>query len=267
MAEGARGDRGSLAESEWRDVVAPQAPIRKWPRHDASLETEALKGERFAVFEENDEGWCRGKLVSDGYPGWIPSSALRASAGQPTHRVSALRTFLFPGPSIKLPPVESPPLGSRLAIRRFEGDLAETTGGHYVPARHLADLDSREADFVAVAERFVGSPYLWGGKTNAGIDCSGLVQISAAACGIPCPRDSAVQEKWFGTAAEPGVDISGLKRGDLLFWPGHVAIACGEGRMIHANAYHMAVAMEPVAEAVGRIAAAGSALRAIGRLR
>jgi hypothetical protein len=258
-------DPKRLAEAEWREVTAPQAPIRKLPRPDALLETEALMGENFAILEENGEGWCRGELVSDGYPGWIPSSALGPRINPPTHRVSALRTLLFPGPSIKLPPVESPPLGSKLAIRKFDGDLAETESGSFVPAKHVVDLDFDEDDFVAVAEKFVGSPYLWGGKTNAGIDCSGLVQVAITAFGIPCPRDSGVQEQWFGGTLELDADLPELRRGDLLFWPGHVAIVCDPARIIHANAFHMAVTIEPVEDALRRIASAGSPLRSIGR--
>jgi cell wall-associated NlpC family hydrolase len=177
--------------------------------------------------------------------------------------VAALRTLAFPGPSIKLPPVAGYSLGCRLVVTRTEGSLAVTPSG-YVPARHLAPVDTHAPDFVAVAERFVGVPYLWGGKTGLGIDCSGLVQVALTADGIACPRDSDMQERALGEAVE--ADVARLRSGDLIFWKGHVAIARDADTLVHANAFHMAVAIEPIAAAVARIAADGGAIRAIKRL-
>jgi cell wall-associated NlpC family hydrolase len=134
-----------------------------------------------------------------------------------------------------------------------------------VPSRHLAPIESAESDFVAVAERFVGVPYLWGGKTSLGLDCSGLVQVALAASGIACPRDSDMQEGALG-AALPADDIAGLRRGDLVFWKGHVAIVRDAETFVHANAFHMAVAIEPIAQALRRIAEAGSAVTGIKRI-
>ena len=182
------------------EVIEPQAPLRREPRPDASLETEALKGERVTIYDTNGEGWAWGQLAADGYVGWLPDNALAPPGAPPTHKVTALRTLVFPGPSIKLPPLEALPLGARLAIARIEDRLAVTPSGAYVPATHLAPLDRNETDFVAVAERFLGAPYLWGGKTALGLDCSGLVQVALTACGVSCPRDSDMQEAALGTA-------------------------------------------------------------------
>ncbi len=246
-----------------REVSVPQAPLRRAPSPDAPLDTEALKGERVTLYEETAEGWAWGQLDADGYVGWLPAGALRPPGPPPTHKVAALRTLVFPGPSIKLAPVEALALGSRLAVARVEAPFAITSSGAYLPESHLVPVDKHETDFVAVAERFLGAPYLWGGKTGLGIDCSGLVQVALAACGLPCPRDSDMQERALGT---PVAALSELRRGDLLFWKGHVAIARDATTLIHANAFHMAVAIEPVAAAVARIRASGSELASVKRV-
>jgi cell wall-associated NlpC family hydrolase len=252
-----------------REVRDAQAPLRREPSPDAPLDTEALHGERVTVYDENGEGWCWGQLCSDGYVGWIPANALRAPGPPPTHRVAALRTFVFPGRSIKAPPVDALSLGSRIAVRTRQrndaGDLTDLESGFCIPTRHLAPIASKEPDFVAVAERFVGVPYLWGGKTSLGIDCSGLVQIALTASGAACPRDSDMQEHALG-APLPTDDLAGLRRGDLIFWKGHVAIVRDQQLIVHANAFHMAVAVEPIGEALRRIADAGSAVTSIKRL-
>jgi cell wall-associated NlpC family hydrolase len=243
------------AEGHVYEVIEPQAPLRREPRSDAPLETEALKGERVTIYDSNGEGWAWGQLAADGYVGWLPDNALAPPRAAPTHKVTALRTLAFPGPSIKLPPLEALPLGARLVIARIEDRMAVTQSGAYVPAVHLAPLGENETDFVAVAERFLGTPYLWGGKTALGLDCSGLVQVALTACGVSCPRDSDMQEQALGTVV--AADLSAFRRGDLIFWKGHVAIVRGPGSLLHANAYHMAVAIEPIAEAVTRIRNAG----------
>ena len=254
-----------FVEGEPREVVEPQAPLRRKPTPDAPHHTVAHLGERVTVYETTDEGWAWGQLESDGYVGWLPAGALRSPGPAPTHRVVALRTLAFPGPSIKLPPLEALPLGCRLAVARIETPFALTASGGFIPARHVAPLDTSESDFVAVAERFVGAPYLWGGKTSLGLDCSGLVQVALAACGIRCPRDSDMQEKALGQPVA-AADLSDLRRGDLLFWKGHVAIVRDRATLLHANAFHMAVAAESLSEAIARIRAAGSEPTSVRRL-
>jgi cell wall-associated NlpC family hydrolase len=250
------------------EVIAPQAPVRREPWPDAPLDTEALKGERVLVHEMTAEGWCRGTLEADGYAGWLPAGALAAPGPALTHKVAVPRTLVFPAPNIKHPPIEALSLGCRLAVARIEEPFAITDAGGYLPAGHLARLDTVETDFVAVAERLLHVPYLWGGKTSFGLDCSGLVQLALNAAGQPCPRDSHLQEQALGAPLDlaDARRIASLRRGDFLFWKGHVAIARGPDTLIHANAFHMAVAIEPIAEAVARIAAAGSALTSVRRL-
>jgi cell wall-associated NlpC family hydrolase len=254
------------APRDLREVIDPQAPVRRSPSPDAPLDTEALKGERVMVEGTSPEGWCRATLEADGYAGWLPANALAAPGPAVTHKVAVPRTLVFPGPSIKLPPIEALSLGCRLAIARIEGGLAITPSGGHVAGRHLAPLDAFAPDMVAVAEEFLHVPYLWGGKTSLGLDCSGLVQIALTAGGVRCPRDSHMQEAALGVPLSPAGDLSNLRRGDLLFWKGHVAIARDSDTLIHANAHHMAVAIEPISAAVARIAAYGSEVTSVRRI-
>jgi cell wall-associated NlpC family hydrolase len=241
------------------------APLREAPASDAILLTQALKGERVTVYDRDGEGFAWGQLNDDGYVGWIPDAALAKPGAEPTHRVTALRTFAFPGPSIKLPPVATLPMGARITVTREDGTFAVTRDGWYLPRGHLGGLDANESDFVAVAERFVGTPYLWGGKSSLGIDCSGLVQISLNAAGTGCPRDSDMQQDGIGRTLD-ATEMKKLQRGDLIFWKGHVAIVRDADTIVHANAYHMATVVENTREAIARIKAAGSEVTAIKRL-
>ena len=257
---------GRYAAGQIYEVIEPQAPLRPEPRPDALLGTEALKGERVTIYDINAEGWAWGQLVDDGYVGWLPANALALAGVPPTHKVAALRTLVFPSSSIKLPPIESLPLGAQVAVARFADRTAVTTSGAFLPAVHLVPIESYEPDFVAVAERFLGAPYLWGGKTVLGIDCSGLVQVALTACGISCPRDSDMQEAALGAALDRVYGFSDLKRGDLIFWDGHVAIARDHVSLVHANAFDMAVTVEPIVDAVERIRATEGELTSIRRI-
>ena len=235
-----------------RQVVASSTPVRRHPSPDAPLDTEALMGERVTVYDEH-EGWAWGQLHSDGYVGFLPSADLGAPGPAATHKVIAIRTFVYPGANLKLPFTGHLALNTEVTVTGLDGDYARLASGSFVFAAHLTEIDTREPDFVAVAERLLGTPYLWGGRTSLGLDCSGLVQTALAAAGIQAPRDSDMQEAQLGTAVEIKPDLSGLRRGDLVFWKGHVGIMLDPTRLLHATGHTMTVSIEPLAAAEERI--------------
>lgn len=245
-------------------VTAASAPMRARPDTAAAYASEMLHGEIFDCYDVA-QGWAWGQVRRDGYVGYLAEENLSPPGQAPTHRVRDLRAFLYGAPNIKTPPLGFLPYGAHITVSAIDGKFAQS-GGLYLYAAHLSPLAERADDPVAEAGRFLGIPYLWGGKTSLGLDCSGLVQLACQACGIEAPRDSDMQERELGEAVGMPDDVSGLARGHLLFWPGHVALVEGGGRMLHANAFHMQVVSEAIAPALARIAASGSALRSIRRL-
>jgi cell wall-associated NlpC family hydrolase len=246
-------------------VVEASAPLRHAPASDAPLDSEALRGEEATIYETSEEGWCWGQLERDGYVGYLPAGALARGATGATHRIAALRALVFPAPDIKAPPTAALPFESRVKIVRKEKGFGVTSEGGFIPAPHLAPLAAVEFDFVATARRFLGAPYLWGGRTSLGLDCSALMQLSLQAAGIECPRDSDMQAK-LGADVPFSGDLSGLSRGDLVCWKGHIGLATEGAGLLHANAFHMAVAEEPLAEAIARIKQSGSNVLTVRRL-
>ena len=244
------------------EVIVPIADMRGEPSPQAMLATQLLAGERVTVIAHHG-AYARVHNEADGYEGFIEAASLAPESAPPTHRVIVPRTLVFPRPDIKAPPGTTLTLGAVLTIAGEEGRFAVTARGAHIIKDHLAPANNTAPDFVAIAETLLHAPYLWGGKSVAGIDCSGLVQLSLAMAGMSAPRDSGPQAKSLGTPLAAG---DTPRRGDLLFWPGHAAICCDEVRIIHANGHHMKVIIEDRRGAVTRIEAAGSGKPSIKRL-
>ena len=252
-------------EGEVQQVVRASAPLRRRPAFTEALENELLFGERVRVYEEAD-GWAWVQLERDGYVGYTRSDVLRRELHETTHRVSALGTFIYPVPDIKSAPITHVSMNAELSVGdQDERFLGLKTGG-WVIARHVSEATRFARDFVAVAERFIGTPYLWGGRTRLGLDCSGLLQVVLEAAGRKSPRDSDMQQAALGVSIPVPPELEGLERGDIVFWPRHAGVMVDSVMLLHANAHHMAVAVEPLSDAADRIARAGSGISTIKRL-
>ena len=253
----ARSLEGVLEAEVYLDVralagFAPAAALRTGPSADAEQVDQVLFGERFEVLEE-EGAWLFGQAGRDGYLGFVEAAALRPASSRPTHRISALRTYAFAEPSIKSRASGPYSLNALVTVEAEDGKLAKVEGAGWMTAAHLSPIGVFEDDWAAVAERFVGTPYLWGGRESLGLDCSGLVQQALFACGRACPRDTDQQQLLGAEITDADFD-----RGDLVFWKGHVALSLGDGRIVHANGHHMATVIEPLTEAIQRIDASGS---------
>jgi hypothetical protein len=261
--------RGAVEASRFvhgvrRQVRAGSAALRKAPEANAEQVNQALFGEGFTLYDEQ-EGWAWGQLDVDHYVGWMRADEL----GEPvpsTHRVSVLRTFIFEGPNLKAAPLRAVSMNALLALGEIEAGFTKVLGLGWIFSRHVSLLGDFERDFVEVATRFVGAPYLWGGRESAGIDCSGLVQVSLQATGKAPLRDSDMQEQTLGEPVQPAKDFSNLQRGDLVFWRGHVGIMESATTLLHASARDMKVEIEPLAEAIARIRGIAGEVRSVKRL-
>lgn len=236
-------------------VVEPVVDLRNFPNPDAGVDTQALFGEEVLVFEE-EEGWAWVQLKRDSYVGYMSMNALAPVGEALTHRVAVPRTFLYPTANMKRPNLGALPLDARVRVVAMEGAFARLANECFIWAAHLIPLDQRgQGDFVSLAESLINAPYLWGGKSPLGIDCSGLVQLSMQAAGRKAPRDTDMQEKAIGEALPVTDDLAHLQRGDLIFWKGHVGIMQSATQLLHANGHHMQVRSEPLVEARARILA------------
>ncbi len=230
-------------------VIYPVIDLLRRP--DGPRDRQLLFGDTVTVTEKQD-GWAGITSDKDGYPGWVAADHLGPVEPQ-THWIVAAATHAYTQPDMKSRDLTSLSFGSKIRAVSEQGGFLETSLG-FIPLVHAMPAHSRLTDPVAAAELFLGTPYLWGGNSRFGLDCSGLVQAALLACGMPCPGDSGDQEREVGAPAPAGEPA---RRGDLLFWKGHVAWVAGDNLLLHANAYHMAVAPEPMDQAIARIAAQG----------
>lgn len=249
-----------FAEGVKTSVCVGRASLRVRPAADAAQDSELFHGEVFTVYDRAD-GWAWGQAESDGYVGYLRADQLGAFF-QAGARVSALMAPVFPAPDLKTPVRDLLPMGASVPVLVAGGDYVKIGADAFLHRRHL--MPESEKDFVAVAERFLGAPYVWGGRSAAGLDCSGLIQVALQAVGKPVPRDTDMQESSLRKHAlglnEP------LQRGDLVFWKGHVGVMLDAICLLHANAFHMAVAIEPLADAAARIEKAAGPVTGIRRM-
>lgn len=227
-------------------VKAAIIPLRPAPNTDVGVDTVLLYGEGFDVYDAHD-GWVWGQSRRDGYVGYVPQPALSQETSEATHVVAVPTTHLYPKADIKTEPVAALWMTSLLAPTSLTAEFA-TVGNYFLPAQHLVTVEETASDWVTVAETFLHAPYVWGGKTAAGIDCSGLMQVALARAGILAPRDSDMLRE-FGEE----VSTDNLRRGDMLFWKGHVGVMSDPQTLLHATAFSMRVMREPLANTRKRI--------------
>ncbi len=254
-----------FVEGTIMQVRSPLAPMRKAPDPALGIENEALLGELVTVFD-GAGGWSWGQLKRDGYVGYFPTAALATEITPPTHRIKVSATFVYPAPDIKQPPTAHLSLGAAFAVTATTPDerFVELAHGGFVYARHAAPLTILARDFVEVAEQMIYTPYLWGGRSRLGLDCSGLVQVALEAAGIPCPRDTDMAAAALGEAVPVLANLDGLERGDIVYWPGHCGIMIDGMMLLHANGHHMSTVIEPLSQATRRIRKAGGGNTASG---
>ncbi len=254
-----------FAEGVRKTVIPGRTPLHAAPTAQSMRDTELLRGESFVVYDMKD-GWSWGQAARDGYVGYTPAAALADPEGAADHRVIALSTPLLHAPSLETWSTDMLPMNARVRVTGREPKCLAIAGGGFVYEKHIAPLAYRATDWVAVAERFLGVPYVWGGRTFSGLDCSGLIQTALEAGGLGVPRDSDQQEAFLPNPVTVDDDLRGLQRGDIVFWPEHVGVLIDPTYLLHANGHFGETAIEPLRDVVVRTAARGKRITSIRRL-
>jgi cell wall-associated NlpC family hydrolase len=248
---------GRYAVGEKARIIAPLCDLRPHPAIERSIDHQLLMGDPVVIFERR-EGWAWIQSLRDRYVGWTPLDGLGIEMPAPTHRVCVPRTFIYPGPDLKLPAANTLSMGAAFTPAGEEmvrgSRYAILPSGEAIFARHIRPVAECKNNYVEVARKFTRTPYLWGGASGLGLDCSGLIHLAMRMCGRDILRDSDMQAATLGEPVDPGENMINLRRGDLIFWRGHVAIVDDNGHMLHANGYSMDVTREPLMQGLGRIA-------------
>ena len=250
-----------------RTVIRDGAPLHFTPNSGAGLESQMIYGEIFQVYEDRD-GWSWGQNLTDGYVGYVPSADLAANLPRPDHQVAALHSHLYTEPDLKRPASGTISMSARVKVVDISGRFCRTACGHWLHSRHLVSLEYSTQDVVGTAIKFIGVPYLWGGRTAQGVDCSSLVQLAMSMAGIAAPRDSYQQQREVGEEVPmaDSQDFSKLEEGDLVFFPGHVGLFVDDWRFLHANAFDMQVSLHGFSEVLDRAEHDNAPVSAIRRI-
>ena len=241
-----------FVDAKIQQVITPTLSLRREADYTSPQNNELLFGDRVKVFDEN-KGWSWVQNCRDNYVGFCPSDGLSEVGNDATHQVSCLRTILFPQPDFKSCPVHYLSMTSTVAVVQTTDKYSQIESGEWIYSQHLAKTNEFESDFVATAQKFLGTPYLWGGNNSLGIDCSGLVQIALRRAGMDVLRDSDMQEETIGKEIHYDNDTSNLELGDLIFWKGHIGIYCANDMLLHANATDMMVSSKPFKDTCAHI--------------
>ncbi len=258
-------ERPRYAEGSLRRVTAPALPLSFAPTVGARLETEILFGEEFIVYDEKD-GWAWGQATRDGYVGYLPAADLSSDITSPSHVVVAPASHVYPEPDLKRPPLCRLSFESRVSVDETKDGFCRIADGGWIFAKHLAPADVFESDYIETGRKLIGIPYLWGGRTVLGLDCSAFVQLVLLRAGIEAPRDSDQQADSIGTALAEPCDLTQLRHGDLIFFPGHAGFVMDGWRFLHANAFDMSVAVHGLSDVLDRANAAGEGIAGVRRI-